>query len=171
MKPRWKIRLPLSALLLAAAVYLGSWYAHRPPKRIGVVGNLKEIGLAIREGINDFKMFPAPPVSTNGLPILTKLSDPPAGSIVFTNVRVLDALVTYQALTGLELIIDSRATNVPCLITLHVKGVSNGAAIKLIEQVLRDQARVVITPLDGKRASVTYDDVMTPTGPSKHPKR
>src|ERR1017187_748800 len=80
------------------------------------------------------------------------------GSINFANNEVSEILGVYRTLTGMDLVVDSRVKTVHHLITLQAKGASHDEEVKLIEKALIDQAGVVITRLDDKRASVTYND-------------
>ena len=82
------------------------------------------------------------------------------GAIHFTNAEVSQVLPIFRDLTGLELVIDSRAKSVRYTITLEAKAAGKDEAAKLIEKALVDQAGIVITRLDDKRASVTYNDAL-----------
>lgn len=92
------------------------------------------------------------------------------GSIHFTNAEVSQILPIYRTLTGLELVIDSRVRTVHHPITLQAKAGAKEEAGKLIEKALVGQARIVITRLDDKRASVTYNDAL-PVTPAKQAPR
>ena len=89
------------------------------------------------------------------------------GSVHFSNAQVSQVLPIYRAMTGLELIVDSRVKTVGYTITLKAQGGGKEAGVKLIEQALLNQAGIVITRLDKKRASVTYNDAL-PTTPAKN---
>lgn len=86
------------------------------------------------------------------------------GMISFKNVPVTQILPIYKSLSGLELVIDSRVKRVSSLVTVAASNpLSKADAEKLIEKALLDQAAIVITRLDDKRASVTYNDALTTT--------
>lgn len=83
-----------------------------------------------------------------------------SGDINFVNVPADKVLDVYKKWMGLDLVI---ATDVPLArdsITLRVVNMktSHEAVAKLLEQALLNQAGIVITRLDDKRASVTYND-------------
>jgi hypothetical protein len=67
----------------------------------------------------------------------------------------------YKGVSGLELIIDSRAKTVAATITLSsLVPMTKEESLKLMESALVKQAGIVITRLDDKRASVTYNDAL-----------
>jgi hypothetical protein len=81
-------------------------------------------------------------------------------NINFVNVPVGKVLDYYKELMGLDLVI---STDVPLTrqgITVRAVNMntSRDAVAKLVEQSLLKQTGIVITRLDGKRASVTYND-------------
>ena len=80
------------------------------------------------------------------------------GSINFVNVPVDDVLHTYEALAKSELIIASNVRLANHHITLRAGGVSSEVIQRMIEQALLKQAGIVVTRLDDKRVSVTYND-------------
>jgi type II secretory pathway component GspD/PulD (secretin) len=83
------------------------------------------------------------------------------GMINFKNVSISEVLRIYQSLSGLELVIDSRAKQEHTLITVTTTApLTKTQCIKLLEKTLLSQAAIVITPLDDKRASVTYNDAL-----------
>jgi hypothetical protein len=84
----------------------------------------------------------------------------PGGSISFTNIAVLQVLEVYKAMTGLELVTDSRVKMVRHQVALEADSVPKDKVVKLLEKALLDQAGVVITHLDDKRASVTCNDAL-----------
>jgi hypothetical protein len=87
--------------------------------------------------------------------------DIPAGTMYFKNVSASDVLSTYKQLSGLELVVDSRAKLVTSEVTfMNTTPLKKEDALKLIQSALLKQAGIVITPLDGKRASVTYNDAL-----------
>jgi hypothetical protein len=78
-------------------------------------------------------------------------------NINFVNVPPDMVLDYYQAATKQELVIASDVRGATHGVTLRFSG-SPEAAKPLIEQALLKQAGIVITRLDDKRASVTYND-------------
>jgi len=78
-------------------------------------------------------------------------------TITFMNVQPNEVLDIYKATTKQELIIASDVRLANHHITLHFSG-SSEALPALIEQALLKQTGIVITRLDDKRASVTYND-------------
>jgi hypothetical protein len=80
-----------------------------------------------------------------------------SAGINFVNVEPARILDIYKAETKRELIIASNVRLANHHITLHFHGLSE-AVPALIEQALLKQAGIVITSLDDKRASVTYND-------------
>jgi len=88
------------------------------------------------------------------------------GTLHFTNAEVSQILPIYQSMTALELVTDSRVRTVRHPITLQTKAGAKDEAVKLIEKALVNQAGIVITRLDDKRASVTYNDAL-PITPAK----
>jgi len=79
----------------------------------------------------------------------------------WNNVDVSQALSIYQKMSGLELFIDSRA-RVEMLIKIQASvPMTKADTLKLIEKSLVTQAGMVITRLDDKRASVTFNDALT----------
>jgi len=79
---------------------------------------------------------------------------------------VSQVLPLYSGTSGLELVIASNVKRVYATITIDVapnKQLEKTEAAKLIEKALIEQAGIVITRLDGKRASVTYNDALKTT--------
>lgn len=94
-------------------------------------------------------------------------ADEPKGAMRFTNTGVELVLSIYKSLSGLELVVDSRVKHISARITLESSDpLTKGDSMKLIERVLVEQAGVVITRLDDKRAAVTYNDAL-PITPAK----
>ena len=89
------------------------------------------------------------------------------GTIRFTGADVSQVLEFYRDLTGLKLVIDSRVTKMGHMVRVEAKVPGKEEAAKLIEKALLEQARVVITRLDDKRASVTYNDALPITPANK----
>ena len=78
-------------------------------------------------------------------------------NINFVNVQPNEVLDIYKAATKQELVIASDVRRATHGITLQFSG-SPEAVPVLIEQALLKQTGIVITRLDDKRASVTYND-------------
>ncbi len=91
------------------------------------------------------------------------------GSIHFTNTEVSKVLEFYGDLTGLRLIVDSRVGKIGRTVTIEAAPRGKQKAAELIEKVLLEQTGTVITRLDEKRASVTYNDALPITPPGKEP--
>lgn len=89
----------------------------------------------------------------------------PAGSIRLKNAEIPKVLEIYKTLAGADLIIDSRVKSLRYGINLQVSGAGRAAVAKLVEKALMQQAGVVITRLDARRVSVTYNDAL-PVSPS-----
>jgi hypothetical protein len=79
-------------------------------------------------------------------------------SINFVNVPVDQVLDIYKASTSLELVIASNVRLATHSITLRAINVSPEAVPHLLEQALLKQAGVILSRLDEKRVSVTYND-------------
>jgi hypothetical protein len=82
------------------------------------------------------------------------------GSIRFTSAEVAQVLQFYADLTGFQLVVDSRVGKTRLLVTIDAKTPGQTEAAKLIEKALLEQTGIVITRLDEKRASVTYNDAL-----------
>jgi hypothetical protein len=87
-----------------------------------------------------------------------------------TNLNVVLVLQFYKEVTGLELVSDSRVRTVRHLITVQAKTTRIEEMAKLLEKTLLEQAAIVITHLDAKRASVTYNDALPITKPTNPPR-
>jgi hypothetical protein len=74
-------------------------------------------------------------------------------------------------LAGVELVTDSRVRTVHHHITLQAKADAPAQGAKLLEKALLEQAGVVITCIDDKRVSVTYNDALPITQTEKAPKK
>jgi type II secretory pathway component GspD/PulD (secretin) len=75
--------------------------------------------------------------------------------------EVQQVLPIYKAMSGLDLVVDSRVKTVLWPVTLQSsEALPKAEATKLIEKALLEQAGVVITHLDGRRASVTHNDAL-----------
>ena len=89
------------------------------------------------------------------------------GLIHFTNTEVSKVLAFYGDLTGLRLVVDSRVGKIGRTVTIRGGNLGKEEAAKLIEKALLEQAGTVITRLDEKRASVTYNDALPITPATK----
>ena len=87
-------------------------------------------------------------------------------SLEFTNIDAQTIIAVYAKLSGFELITDSRAKGIHTLISVQAYEITQGQQICLVEKGLKEQAGIVITHLDEKRAAVTYDSAL----PIKKPK-
>ena len=92
---------------------------------------------------------------------------PPPGSIQFDDsqptIDVQDFLQVYKSMSGLELVIDSRAAKIHTPFKSHAKKTdwfTRANALKLIETNYLEEAGIVITHIDDKRVSVTYNDAL-----------
>ena len=87
--------------------------------------------------------------------------DIPAGSMNLENVPASEVLSIYKQMSGLEFVVDSRAKLVTSQVTFRTTTpLKKEEALKLIQSALLKQAGIVITPLDDKRVSVTYNDAL-----------
>jgi hypothetical protein len=92
----------------------------------------------------------------------------PPGMIHFRGAAVPQVLAVYKTLVKMELITDSRVQKLRTPITMKNEDpVSEGQAATLIEVALLDQAGVVLTHLDGRKVSVTYNDALPIASNSK----
>ena len=89
-----------------------------------------------------------------------------SGGINLKNVPVAQVLDIYKNLASRELVISSEIKKVHASITLRLQDASRVEATKAVEKALLEQAGVVITPLDDKRNSVTFNDAL-PLTPAK----
>ena len=88
-------------------------------------------------------------------------ADEPKRTLNFINAPLEKILPVYHELSGLELIEASDVKKLHTLVTIRTaEGVSKSVMIRLIEQALLQQAGVVISHLDEKRVSVTYNDAL-----------
>ena len=93
----------------------------------------------------------------------------PPGTISFQGVEMLQALDVYIELSGLDLVVDSRVRTVRHQIWLVTPARSKDEEKTIVEKALLLQAGVVITRLDDKRVSVTYNDALPIIEPKKTP--
>ena len=87
--------------------------------------------------------------------------DIPLGTMNLENVPTSEVLTIYKQMSGLELVVDSRAKHVTSPVTFKTTTpLKKEDALKLIQSALLKQAGIVIMPLDDKRASVTFNDAL-----------
>jgi len=91
----------------------------------------------------------------------------PRGAIDIKNAPITQVLALYKDLTGTELVTDSRVKTVKNEVTLVANPTRRDEAARLLEKALLEQAGIVITRLDDKRASVTYNDALPISQPKK----
>ena len=91
------------------------------------------------------------------------------GSINFPGTDISKALELYRDLTGLKLVVDSRVTKTGRTVTIMAGASGKEEAAKIVEKALLEQTGTVITRLDEKRASVTYNDALPITPAKKAP--
>lgn len=79
----------------------------------------------------------------------------------FVKSTVANILELYSDITDIELVVASNVSKVPYRVTIEPKAiVTKDAAARLIERALLEQAGVIVTHLEGKRASVTFNDAL-----------
>jgi len=84
-----------------------------------------------------------------------------AGTLHFPNADLDDVLQIYGELSGFELVVGSRVQRFRTPITFtNLRSLSQPEAMQLFEKSLLEQAGVVITRIEGKRASVTDNDAL-----------
>ena len=76
------------------------------------------------------------------------------GTINLESVKIPVVLNLYSQITDKELVIESAVTNQSKFISVRMQAASKMECAKLLEKALLEQADIVITPLDDKRASV-----------------
>jgi hypothetical protein len=87
-------------------------------------------------------------------------------SLDFTNIDAQTIIAGYAKFSGVELITDSHAKVIRTPISVQAYELTQSQQISLVERALKEQAGIVITRLDDKRAAVTYDRAL----PIKKPK-
>ena len=88
----------------------------------------------------------------------------PAGLVRFDAAGPAQVLLIYTELSGMQLVTSSHVNAVTAKITLQSRvALKKSEVLKLLEKALLDQAGIVVTKLDDKRASVTYNDALTVT--------
>jgi type II secretory pathway component GspD/PulD (secretin) len=111
-----------------------------------------------------------PLLTSLSLAAMTLAAEGPTQTFNFTNAEVKQVLPVYKELTGLELFVDSHVAMVYSPITLQSsEPLSKAETMKRIEKALLEQARVVVTHLDDRRVSVTYNDALPVVSVKKSP--
>lgn len=88
----------------------------------------------------------------------------PAGLVNVNSADACQMLQLYTLLSGKELVTSSHVNSVAAKITLQPEvALKKSEVLKLFEKALLDQAGIVITKLDEKRVSVTYNDALPVT--------
>ena len=88
-------------------------------------------------------------------------AEEPKGRLNIKDFDVQQVLPFYKDISALELVIDSRVKTVHSSITLQIsEPLPKAQAVRLLEKALLEQAGIVITRLEGERASVTYNDAL-----------
>jgi len=92
-----------------------------------------------------------------------------AGGRFSVNMERLDlqsVLDMYHQMSGRELVVSSQVKLMHPAITVRSSSMlPKGEALKLIAKALVEQAAVVVSQLDDKRDSVTFNDALLPTRP------
>ncbi len=79
----------------------------------------------------------------------------------FEHVPASEVLTIYKQMSGLEFVVDSHVKRVTSPVTFKTTTpLAKTEALKLIQTALLTQAGIVITPLDDKRVSVTFNDAL-----------
>ena len=77
----------------------------------------------------------------------------------FKTIEIAEVLRIYSSVSGQQLVMASNVTTAPYKITLQSGGlITYDEVARLLQRGLLEQAGIVITRLDDKRASVTYND-------------
>ena len=85
----------------------------------------------------------------------------PPGLLNFAEAPPPVVLDFYREASGLQLVTSSHVSKMSARITIQPAGtVEKAEMLKLVEKALLEQAGIVITKLDDKRASVTYNDAL-----------
>ena len=90
----------------------------------------------------------------------------PPGMVVlnFNGTHPVHVLETYTELSGMQLVTSSHVNAVTTRITLQPQvALKKSKMLKLVEKALLEQAGIVVTQLDDRRVSVTYNDTLTVT--------
>ncbi|MEY2408150.1 MAG: hypothetical protein QOF48_820, partial [Verrucomicrobiota bacterium] len=85
----------------------------------------------------------------------------PPGLLRFDGASVHPVLQIYKELCGMELVLSSDVNSIGAKITMKSQvPLTRLEAVKLLETTLLDQSGVVLTKLDDRRISVTYNDAL-----------
>lgn len=85
----------------------------------------------------------------------------PAGLVNFRETAPYQVLQYYEVLSEKELVMSSHVDNVRAKISLRAEvPLTKSQMVARTEKALREQAGIIITPLDDKRVSVTYNDAL-----------
>src|SRR5437016_3804813 len=80
------------------------------------------------------------------------------GVFKFVNAETAAVLEAYRGATGLELIVASNVREAHPITLKSKSPTTANEAARLIEEALLEQAAVIVTRLNDKQASVTYND-------------
>lgn len=85
----------------------------------------------------------------------------PAGLVNFSSTHIIQVLQYYADLGGRELVISSHVKALPARVTLQPQATLKGSEVlKLIEKALLEQTGIVVTDVNDKQSSVTYNDAL-----------
>jgi len=86
----------------------------------------------------------------------------PVSSIIdFKNAPPSMILPIYQKMSGLEFVVDSRVKTVSSQISFRIEGaLPKEEVLKQMREAFLKQAGIVMTRLDDKRESVTFNDAL-----------
>ena len=85
----------------------------------------------------------------------------PPGLVNFSSTHIIQVLQYYVDLSGRELVISSHVKALPARVTWQSQTTLKGSEVlKLIEKALLEQTGVVVTALNDKQSSVTYNDAL-----------
>ena len=85
-----------------------------------------------------------------------------AARFEFNHTPVTDVLEVYAKITGKELVISTGTLDTQSTITAWGVTTTQRETEDLIAEILRKNAGVIVTPIDGDRVSVTYNDKLDP---------
>ena len=88
---------------------------------------------------------------------------PSGGTLEITEARVNVLLDVYTHVSGLELVAASNISQMGSKVVVLPDSHGGGNLLRQIEKALLDQRGILITRLDDKRASVTYNDALKVT--------
>ena len=93
-----------------------------------------------------------------GYSALSQTESLSTGIINWVNLPVSKVLDTYKHLVKTELVVATNVRDAHNIALRTEKPMTSDALAHMIEQALQNQAGVVVTHLDNKRTSVTYND-------------